>query len=79
MEYLKSDLVTTKARKKETELSDHIQFLITEKSPPQACSVDVVREIIDEGDILSEGKTTNFIYKLEKRILHRILLFYFNF
>lgn len=47
--------VTPKFRKKEIELSDHIQFLITEKSPPQACLIDV-REIIDDGDVPSEGK-----------------------
>lgn len=47
--------VTPKPRKKDIELSDHIQFLITEKSPPQACLVDV-RETIDDGDVLSEGK-----------------------
>lgn len=47
--------VTPKPRKKEIELSDHIQFLITEKSPPQACLIDV-RETIEDGDVLSEGE-----------------------
>lgn len=57
LERSKCDLIgPPKPRKKEVELSDHIQFLITEKSPPQACSVDVTaREAIDEGDVLSEG------------------------
>lgn len=47
--------ITPKPKKKEIELSDHIQFLITEKSPPQACLIDV-RDAIDDGDVLSEGK-----------------------
>lgn len=55
--------VTPKPRKKEIELSDHIQFLITEKSPPQACIIDV-RETVDDGDVLSEGKfaVANFFF-----------------
>lgn len=44
-------------RKKEVELSDHVQFLITEKNPHQTCSADdvVVREPFDEGDVITEG------------------------
>lgn len=45
-----------KPRKKEVELSDHIQFLITEKSPPQTCSVDVTRESVDESELTTEGE-----------------------
>lgn len=53
-------MVAPKPRKKEVELSDHIQFLITEKSAPQtSSSVEVSREAIDEGDVLSEGKFLN--------------------
>ncbi|XP_031631652.1 guanylate cyclase soluble subunit beta-1 isoform X2 [Contarinia nasturtii] len=48
-------IVPPKPRKKEVELSDHIQFLITEKSAPQtSSSVEVSREAIDEGDVISE-------------------------
>lgn len=44
-------------RKKEVELSDHIQFLITEKTPHRTCSADdvVVREPLDEGDVVTDG------------------------
>lgn len=49
--------MTKPPRKKEVELSDHIQFLITEKTPHQTRSTDdvVVREPLDEGDVVTEG------------------------
>lgn len=48
-------------RKKEVELSDHIQFLITEKTPHQTSSANdvVVREPLDEGDVVTEGMYSN--------------------
>lgn len=50
-------IIPSKPRKKEVELSDHIQFLITEKSAPQTSScIDASREPIDDGDVLSDGK-----------------------
>lgn len=46
-----------KPRRKEVELSDHIQFLITEKSMPQASSSDdASRDPTDDGDILPDGR-----------------------
>lgn len=53
--------VAPKPRKKEIELSDHIEFLITEKSPPQARLIDV-RETVDDGDVVSEGKFAAAIF-----------------
>lgn len=51
-------IIPLKPRKKETELSDHIQFLITEKTMPKTSSSDETsRELAaDEGDIISDGK-----------------------
>lgn len=49
-------IITPKPRKKEVELSDHIQFLITEKSAPQAANADEVSRDVDDGDVLSEGR-----------------------
>lgn len=71
-----TQLVTPpKPRKKEVELSDHIQFLITEKSPSQACSsVDVVRDTIDDGDVLSEGNL--FIIFFTKKIKKKKISFH---
>lgn len=43
-----------KPRKKEIELSDHIQFLITEKSGPKKSSVDE-RDQADESDVELTG------------------------
>lgn len=43
-----------KPRKKEIELSDHIQFLITEKSGPKKTSVDE-RDQADESDVELTG------------------------
>lgn len=55
-------IIPLKPRKKEIELSDHIQFLITEKSMPKTSSSDETsRELAgDEGDIISDGKFTIF-------------------
>lgn len=50
-------ILPPKSRKKEIELSDHIQFLITEKTAPQtSSSLDASREPIDDGDVFSDGK-----------------------
>lgn len=51
-----SEIITLKPKKKEVELSDHIQFSITEKWPPQSSRTDIVRDQPDDGDILSEGR-----------------------
>lgn len=51
-----SEIITLKPKKKEVELSDHIQFSITEKWPPQSRRADIVRDQTDDGDILSEGR-----------------------
>lgn len=53
----KAPLMTKPPRKKEVERSDHIQFLITEKTPHRTCAADdaVVREPVDEGDVVTEG------------------------
>lgn len=55
-------IIAPKPRKKEVELSDHIQFLITEKSAPQtSSSFEVSREPVDEGDVFTDGEFyTNF-------------------
>lgn len=55
-------IIPLKPRKKEIELSDHIQFLITEKSIPKTSSSDdTSRELTaDEGDIISDGEYYNF-------------------
>lgn len=53
-----------KPRKKEVELSDHIQFLITEKSTPQASSlIEVTRDAIDDGDVVSDGMYKSLSFK----------------
>lgn len=61
LERPKCELINaSKPRKKEVELSDHIQFLITEKSAPQASSlIEVSREAIDE-EYVSDGKLKSF-------------------
>lgn len=43
-----------KPRKKEVELSDHIQFQITEKSEPKANSIDEPDQV-DDGDFEAGG------------------------
>lgn len=51
-------IIPLKPRKKEVELSDHIQFLITEKTVSKTSSSDETsRELAaDEGDIISDGE-----------------------
>lgn len=51
-----------KPRKREIELSDHIQFLITEKSGPKKSSVDE-RDQADESDVeITGGKALNNLF-----------------
>lgn len=60
LEKVKSEVISPsppiRPRRKEVELSDHIQFLITEKSAPQKHSEDAVRDQLDDGDFTAEGK-----------------------
>lgn len=58
-----NEIITLKAKKKEVELSDHIQFSITEKSPPQSSRMDTVRDTTDDGDIISEGMQNTINHK----------------
>lgn len=53
----KAPVMTKPPRKREVERSDHIQFLITEKTPHRTCAANdaVVREPVDEGDVVTEG------------------------
>lgn len=53
----KAPVMAKPPRKREVERSDHIQFLITEKTPHRTCAADdaVVREPVDEGDVVTEG------------------------
>lgn len=69
-----NDIITLKPKK--VELSDHIQFSITERSPPQSSRMDAVRDQTDDGDIISEGEqnwcilcpcTMMHMYKLIRR------------
>lgn len=47
-----------KTRRREVELSDHIQFQITEKSEPKTNSIDEP-DLVDDGDVETGGINLN--------------------
>lgn len=67
-------IIPSKPRKKEIELSDHIEFLITEKSMPKtSSSSDTARELTADDDIISDGKYLLVEFKLplsKRNIFH---------
>lgn len=70
-------IVTKPPRKREVEHSDHIQFLITEKTPRQTRSTDddddvVVREC-DEGDVVTEGMYVDNFCESDARTREKVM------
>lgn len=60
----KKVITSVKPRRKEIEVADHIQFLITEKSASHKNSRDIIGDLLDEADMINKSKQFFFLFNL---------------